>query len=56
MEQQKEATQVCNTLTYLHLLPEDKQLNKLKTIFAFTKKCKCKYNRGIDYNPEYIKS
>ena len=56
MEQQKEATQVCNTLTYLHLLPEDKQLNKLKTIFAFTKKCKCKYNKGIDYNPEYIKS
>ena len=48
MAQQKEATQVCNTLTYLHLLPKDKQLNKLKIIFAFTKKCKYKYNKGID--------
>ena len=56
MEQQIEATQVCNTLTYLHVLPEDKQLNKSKTIFAFIKKSICKYNRGIDYNPEYIKS
>ena len=56
MEQQIEATQVCNTLSYLYLLPEDEQLNELKTIFAFIKKCKHKYNKGIDYNPEYIKS
>ena len=56
MEQQIEATQVCNTLSYLYLLLEDEQLNELKTIFAFIKKCKNKYNKGIDYNPEYIKS
>ena len=56
MEQQIEETQVCNTLSYLYLSPEDEQLNELKTISAFIKKCKRKYNKGIDYNPEYIKS
>ena len=37
MEQEIEATQVCNTLTYLHLLPEDKQLNKSKQFLHLLK-------------------
>ena len=56
MDRQTEATQVSNTLTYLHLLPEDEQLNELNTILAFIKKFNCKYNKRPEYNPEYIKS
>ena len=56
MDRQTEATQVSKTLTYLHLLPEDEQLNELNTILAFIKKFKRKYNKRPEYNPEYIKS
>ena len=37
-------------------LPENEQLVELNTILAFTKKCKGKYNKRPEYNPEYIKS
>ena len=40
----------------MHLLPKDEQFNELKSILAYIKKKQCKYNKGIDYNPEYIKS
>ena len=56
MDRQIEATQVSNTLNYLHLLPEDEQVNELKTILAYIKKIKRKYNKTIEYSPEYIKS
>ena len=56
MDRQIEATQVSNTLNYLHLLPEDEQLNELKTILAYIKKIKRKCNKTIEYSPEYIKS
>ena len=56
MDREIEATQVSNTLNYLHLLPEDEQLNQLKTILAYIKKIKHKYNKTIEYSPEYIKS
>ena len=56
MDREIEATQVSNTLNYLHLLPEDEQLNKLKRILAYIKKIKRKYNKTIEYSPEYIKS
>ena len=56
MDRHIEAKQVSNTLTYLHLLPEDEQLNELNTIFAFIKKCKRKYNKRVEHSPEYIKS
>ena len=53
MDRQIEATQVSNTLNYLHLLPEDEQL---KTILAYIKKIKHKYNKTIEHSPKYIKS
>ena len=56
MEQQIEATQLSNTLNYLHLLPEDEQFNEINTILAYIKKKQRKYNKGIDYSPAYIKS
>ena len=56
MKPQIEATQISNTLNYLHLLPEDEQLNELNTILAYIKKKQCKCNKGIEYSPEYIKS
>ena len=34
MEPQIEATQISNTLNYLHLLPEDEPFNELNTILA----------------------
>ena len=55
MDRQIEATQVTNTLNYLHLLPEDEQLNELNTILAYIKKNQRKYNKKPEYNPEYIK-
>ena len=54
MDRQIEATQVSNTLNYLHLLPEDEQLNQLKNILAYIKKIKHKYNQTIEYSPNYI--
>ena len=56
MEEQIETTYITNTLTYLHLLLEDEQTNKLNKILAYFKKKQCKYNIGIDYGPEYDKS
>ena len=56
MDRQIEATQVSNTLNYLHLLPEDEQLNQLKTFLAYIKKIKHKYNKTIEHSPKYIKS
>ena len=56
MEPQIEATQISNTLNYLHLLPEDEPFNELNTILAYIKKKQRKYNKVIDYSPEYIKS
>ena len=56
MDRQTEVTQVINSLAYLHLLPENEQLDELNLILAFIKKCKRKYNKRPEYNPEYIKS
>ena len=56
MDRQIEATQVANSLAYLHLLPVKEQLDELNLILAFIKKCKCKYNKRPEYNPEYIES
>ena len=56
MEEQIETTYITNTLTYLHLLPKDEQLNELNKILAYFKKKTRKYNKGIDYSPEYEKS
>ena len=56
MDRQIEATQVSKTFNYLHLLPEGEQVNELKTILAYIKKIKRKYNKTIEYSPEYIKS
>ena len=38
------------------LLPEDEQSSKLNKILAYFKKKQRKYNKGIDYSPEYEKS
>ena len=40
----------------MHLLPKDEQLNELNKILAYFKKKIRKYNKGIDYSPEYEKS
>ena len=56
MEEQIETTYITNTLTYLHLLPEDEQTNELNKILEYFKKKQFKYNKGIDYSPEYEKS
>ena len=56
MEDQIEAAYITNTLTYLHLLPKNEQLNELNKILAYFKKKTRKYNKGIDYSPEYEKS
>ena len=56
MELQIKATQLSNTLNYLYLLPEDEEFNELNTILAYVKKKQRKYNKGIDYSPEYTKS
>ena len=56
MKVQIEGTYITNTLRHLHLLPEDEQFNELNTIITYTKKIRGKYNKGIDYNPEYCKS
>ena len=56
MEDQIETTYITNTLTYLHLLPKDEQSNELNKILAYFKKKQRKYNKGIDYSPEYEKS
>ena len=56
MKEQIETTYITNTLTYLHLLPKDEQLNELNKILAYFKKKTRKYNKGIDYSPEYEKS
>ena len=56
MEEQIETTYITNTLTYLHLLPKDEQSYELNKILAYFKKKQCKYNKGIDYSPEYEKS
>ena len=37
MEAQIETTYITNTLSYLHLLPKDEQLNELKSILAYIK-------------------
>ena len=55
MEQHIQATHVCNIIIYLLLLPEVEQLDELNTISAFIKKKQRKYNKGIEYNPQYIK-
>ena len=56
MEEQIKITYITNTLTYLHLWPKDEQLNELNKILAYFKKKIRKYNKGIDYSPEYEKS
>ena len=56
MEEQIETTYITNTLTYLHLLPKDEQYNELNKILAYFKKKQLKYNKGVDYGPEYEKS
>ena len=56
MEEQIETTYITNTLTYLHLLPKDEQLIELNKILTYFKKKIRKYNKGIDYSPEYEKS
>ena len=56
MEDQTETTYITNTLTYLHLVPNDEQLNELNKILRYFKKKTRKYNKGIDYSPEYEKS
>ena len=56
MSMQIEATHISNTLNYLHLLPENERLNELNVILRYIKKLQRKLNKGIDYNPEYIKS
>ena len=56
MEDQIETTYITSTLTYLHLLPKDEQLNESNKILAYFKKKTHKYNKGIDYSPEYEKS
>ena len=56
MEDQIETTYITNTLTYLHLVPNDEQLNELNKILTYFKKKTRKYNKGIDYSPEYEKS
>ena len=56
MEDQTETTYITNTLTYLHLLPNDEKLNELNKILTYFKKKTRKYNKGIDYSPEYEKS
>ena len=38
MEDQTEATYITDTLTYLHLLPKNEQLNELNKILAYLKK------------------
>ena len=56
MEDQTETTYITITLTYLHLLPNDEKLNELNKILTYFKKKTRKYNKGIDYSPEYEKS
>ena len=56
MDRQIEATQVTNTLAYLHLLAKDDILNELNTILAYIKKNGSKYNKTFEYNAKYIKS
>ena len=56
MEEQTETTYITNTLTYLYLLPEDEQSNKLSKISAYFKKKQRNYNKGSDYNPEHENS
>ena len=56
MEEQIETTYITDTLTYLHLLPKYEQLNELNKILAYFKKKTRKYNKGIDYSPQYEKS
>ena len=56
MEDQIETTYITNTLTYLHLVPNNEQLNELNKILTYFKKKTRKYNKGIDYSPEYEKS
>ena len=56
MEEQIETTHITNTLTYLHLLPKDEQSNELNKILAYFKKKQRRYNKAIDYSPEYEKS
>ena len=56
MEEQIETAYVTNTLTYLHLLLKDEQSNELNKILVYFKKKQHKYNKGIDYSPEYEKS
>ena len=56
MEEQIEKTYITNALTYLHLLPKDEQLSKLNKILAYFKKKTRKYNKEIDYSPQYEKS
>ena len=56
MEPQIEATQISNTLNYLHLLAEDEPFKELNTILAYIKKKQHRYNKRIDYSPEYTKS
>ena len=53
MEEQIETTYITITLTYLHLLPQDEQSNELNKILAYFKKKQLKYNKCIDYSPEY---
>ena len=55
MDRQIEATQVTNSLAYLHLLLENEQITWIKLNFSIYKKCKCKNNKRPEYNPEYIK-
>ena len=55
MEEEIDTTYITNTLTYLHLLPKE-QSNELNKILVYFKKKQRKYNKGIDYSPEYEKS
>ena len=56
MAEQIERAYITYTLSYLHLLPKDEQSNELNKILAYFKKKQHKYNKGIDYSPQYEKS
>ena len=56
MSLQIEATHISNTLNSLHLLPENERFNELNVILRYIKKLQYKHNKGIDHDPEYIKS
>ena len=55
MEKDMQATYIRNTLSYLHLLPEDEQLDKLNKILAYFKKYQQIYYKKTGQHPRYVK-